>query len=349
MSGHYRKILLIKPSSLGDIVLALPALSALRKNFPDAQISWLIRPEYAPLIRNHPHLNTIIPFDRKLLGKAWYKQKAFVSLISLINQLRQNRFDLVLDLQGLFRTAFFGWISGCKKRLGMANAREFATLFYTHKIQQNKDCIHLVDYYLKIVQKTGASDIDVRFLFPADPPAIEAIAGLLKDHNINQDNYAVLIPGSAHPDKCWPVENFALLADKIHSQFGLSVIAAGTASEKHICEKLKALAQTPIANFAGLTNLPELTALLKTAKLLVSNDTGPGHIAAALSTPLVLIFGRSNPARVAPYGRENCIAAVEPYSRGFLPDNYDPKYDIKKISVDDVYQKLCTQLQPKKQ
>ena len=157
-------ILIIKPSSLGDIILALPALSALRKNFPGAKISWLVRTEFAPLLKNHPDLNETILFDRKFLGKSWYNPRALHSLLSLISRLRRDSFDAVIDLQGLFRTASLGWLSGCKRRFGMSNAREFSNVFYTHKVTQNQDCIHLVDYYLKIIRAAGASDIDVRFV-----------------------------------------------------------------------------------------------------------------------------------------------------------------------------------------
>ena len=123
----------------------------------------------------------------------------------------------------------------------------------------------------------------------------------------------------------------------------LSIIATGTASERKAVEKLREKANVPLTNFAGRTNLGELIALLKTAKLVVSNDTGPGHIAAALGTPLVLIFGRTNPARVAPYKRNDCVVAVEPDGRGKL-NSADLKHDIKTITVDEVYQKVCEQI-----
>ncbi len=336
--------MIIKPSSLGDIVLALPALSALRKSFPDAKISWLIRPEFAPLLENHPHLTDIILFDRKFLGKAWYHPGAFSSLVSLIRRLRRSKFDAVIDLQGLFRTASFAWLSGCKKRLGMANARELARIFYTHKVTQHRDCIHLVDYYLKIIQTAGASSLDVQFVLPQDTAAADSINRLLTSHNIKPGNYAVFVPGSARSDKCWPIERFAALADKISSQFHLSIVATGTASETSAVEELQTIADVPIASFAGLTNLTELIALLKAASLVVSNDTGPGHIAAALGTPLVLIFGPTNPARVAPYGRSCCVAAIGSDSRGFKSDSTDPKHDIIAITVDEVYQKVCEQM-----
>ncbi len=343
MPERFKNILITKPSSLGDIVLALPALRALRKSFPEAKISWLIRPEFAQLIENHPHLNEIITFDRKLLGKAWYHPGAFGALISLIRKLRRSNFDVIFDFQGLFRTASLAWLSGCKKRLGMANAREFATIFYTHKIPQDIESIHVVDYYLKIIQAAGASEFGVEFVFPPNPDAEDSVDRLLASHGI-KDNYAVLIPGSAHQDKCWPPERFAQLAEKISSQYGLSIVATGSASEAGILEKVKEKANVPIASLAGQTSLSELIALLKRAKLVVGNDTGPGHIAAALGVPLVLMFGRVNPARLEPYRRKHCVMAIEPDGRGITINNFDPKYDIKHITVEQVYQKVRQQL-----
>jgi len=347
MPTGLRNILIIKPSALGDVVLALPVLSALRRSFPDAKISWLVRPEFAPLLENHPHLTEIIPFDRKFLGKAWYHPGAFVALVSLIRRLRRNKFDAVFDLQGLFRTACLAWLSGCKKRFGMANAREHAHLFYTHKIEQDHDCIHLVDYYLKIIKAAGATNVDdkdVQFELPVDPHIRDSVINLLACHDIKFGEYIVFVPGSTHHGKCWPIERFADLADRISSRFGLPIIAVGTESESSIIEEIKNLTDVHIINFAGQTSLAELVALLKDAKLVVSNDTGPGHIAAALGTPLVLMYSWSNPARIAPYGRSECMVAREPYSRGFEIKSIDTKHSIKNITVEEVYQKACEQI-----
>ena len=343
MTERFKNILITKPSSLGDIVLALPALRVLRKSFPEAKISWLIRPEFAQLIENHPHLNEIITFDRKLLGKAWFHPGAFGALMSLIRKLRRSEFDVIFDFQGLFRTASLAWLSGCKLRFGMANARELATIFYTHKVPQNIECIHMVDYYLKIIQAAGASEFGVEFVFPQNPNAEDSVSKLLASHGI-QDDYAVLISGSAHQDKCWPPERFARLADKISSQYNLSIVATGSTSEASIVEKVKEKANVPIASLAGQTSLSELVALLKHAKLVVSNDTGPGHIAAALGVPLVLIFGRANPIRLHPYRRKHCVMAIEPDGRGTTINNFDPKYDIRNITVEQVEQKIAEQL-----
>jgi len=345
MSYDLRNILIIKPSSLGDIVLALPALSALRRNFPDARISWLVRPEFAPLLENHPHLTEVIPFDRKFLGKAWYHPRAFAALVALIWRLRRSKFDAVFDFQGLFRTAYLAWLSGCKRRFGMANARELAHLFYTHKVAQDQDCIHLVDYYLKMTEAAGATDVKVKFEIPVNLADIDSVNKLLASHDIKSGNYVVFVPGSAHSDKCWPIECFAALADRISAKFDLPIIAVGTESDKSIVNEIKNSTDVPIENFAGQTTLGELVALLKAAKLVVSNDTGPGHIAAALGTPLVLMFSWSNPARIAPYGRAECMVAREPYSRGFEIKSIDAKHSVKTITIDEVYQKVCEQLE----
>ena len=347
MSEAYKNILIAKPSSLGDIVLALPALTALRKSFPNAKISWLVRPEFAPLLENHPHLTEVIPFDRKFLGKAWFHPRAFGALVSLIGRLRRGRFDVAFDFQGLFRTAILAWLSGCKKRIGMANAREFASFFYTDKVPPDPQNPHLVDYYMRMIRAAGASQTSVEFVFPQDRVAADSVANLLASHGVAGGSYAVIVPGSAQADKCWPVERFAILAEKVSSQFGLPIVAAGMASEAALVETLKQKVHVPVANLAGRTSLKELVALLRAARLVVSNDTGPGHIAAALGTPLVLMFSWSNPARIAPYGRTECMVANEPYSRGRKIRSNDPQHSISAITVEQVYKKVREQLAPK--
>ncbi len=339
MESRLKNILIIKPSSLGDIVLALPALSALRRSFPDAKISWLIRPEFAPLLENHPDLNKIIIFDRKLIGKFFYPA-GFKALLYLIKKLRSANFDAVFDLQGLFRTACLARLSGCKNRFGMASAREFAHLLYTHKITQDNKTIHLVDFYLKIVRAGGASDTQPKFFLPIDPAAQQSVQRLLDNRKIKPKNFAVLISTSARKGKCWPIENFASIAEKLYTQFKLPSIATGLASEKGYIDRLSHLSKTPVIKLAGSLSLKQLVALLASAKIVLSNDTGPGHIAAALNTPVVMIFGYSNPARVAPYNKPNSFVAIDDGSRGDKTNNFAPRYDVKNITVDMTFEKL---------
>ena len=341
MTNLAKNILIIKPSALGDIVLALPALSAIKKSYPRAKISWLIRPEYAELLRGHPDLDEIIFFDRRLLGKSWYSPNAFGELLGLLRQLRKGRFDLVFDFQGLFRTGFLARVTGCGKRFGMQEAKEFAHLFYTDRIEQDSSCIHLVDYYLRMTVAAGAQKGKPEFKLPEDVKAEEAIEKVLTEHKVNLDNYVVLVPGAARDEKCWGVWNFSEIADAIAEKFGPSIVATGSQGERKLVDILQELAHTNVVNLAGRTTVGELTALLKKASLVVSNDTGPGHIAAALGVPVVMIFGPTNPARVCPYGRPECVAAVEPNERGIKADSFDPKHDIRNVTFEQVFEKVC--------
>jgi lipopolysaccharide heptosyltransferase I len=343
MPAAYENILLIKPSALGDIVMALPSLSALRRSFPQARITWLVRPEFAPLIEGHPHLDEILLFDRKLLSRAWCSPTAFRSLVSLIGKLRRRRFDVVLDLQGLFRSASMAWLSGCPQRFG-PHWREMTHWFYTTAIPPRVEWIHVVDYYLKLVEAMGASDLRAEFVLPEKPQAAASAREMMSRQGIDPDRYAIIIPGSAQVSKCWPVERFAALADRLSAEHGLTVIATGGKSEIAAIEQIRRRAKRPIASLGGRTSLPELVEVLRGAKLVVSNDTGPGHIAAALGKPLVMMFSWSNPLRVGPYRRPGCVVARDAAARGLANRSRNPRHAIKYITLEEVYAKVVEQL-----
>ena len=345
MTDRHKNILIIKPSALGDIVQALPAVCSLAESFSDVRISWFVRPECAPLLENHPCVHEIIYFDRKVLGKWWYNPKAFKKLCLLIKQLRDGRFDIAFDFQGLFRSALFGWFSGAVRRFGMSQAREFAHIFYTDTIQQNEKSVHLVDYFQQIAAAAGANIGEVKFKLSPSNSALKQADELLDEYKVDKENYVVLVPGSTVETKCWPAKSFAELADKISLKFGSTIIATGVAAEKENVELLKKEAKTQITDFVGVTDIPQLVALLSKAKIVVSNDTGPAHIASALAVPMVLIFGHTNPGRVGPYGRSEAVAAIEAHSRDRAVQSRDPQHKITNVSVDEVFEKVCEQFE----
>lgn len=344
MSSAWKNILLIKPSSLGDIVMALPALSSLRRSFPQARITWLVRPAFASLIEGHPHLDEIIHFDRKTLGKAWYSPFAMKILGSLIANLRRRRFDAVLDLQGLLRSASLAWACGCKHRFGPDWGREFAHWFYTTTVPRHADWVHVIDYYMKIIEAMGGCDRGVEFVLPEKPAAVEAVSALLSQHDLTRERYAVLIPGSAQVSKCWPAERFGALADRLACEHGLAIVATGGGAESAMVERIQSHAKRPIVNLAGRTSLPELVEVLRSARIVISNDTGPGHIAAALGKPLVMMFSWSNPLRVSPYRRPECIVGRDVATRGLAIKSTNPAHAITHITFDEVYARAIEQL-----
>lgn len=342
MPEKFKNILIIKPSAIGDIVQAVPVLGALKKSFPDSKISWLVRSDFADLLRGHPFLDKVILFDRKRLGGFYRSPEIFGELLKFMKDLRKSRFDLVIDLQGLFRTGFFSWITGSGFRLGPADAREFAHFFYTHRIKPDDDSVHILDYYLRIVAAAGASISQPEYVLPDTSDVLSAVGEKLGITEI--DSFAVIVIGSAHKDKCWSVEKFAEVADYLSKNRGLKIVAAGGASEAEQIELLKEAAETNIINLAGKTTLRELMFVLNRAKIVITNDTGPGHIAAALGTKVVMIFGRSNPARVRPYYQPDSVAAVEPDKRALKPNSKNPKHSIDNVSAEMVLDKVRKQL-----
>ncbi|MCD4831818.1 MAG: glycosyltransferase family 9 protein [Anaerohalosphaeraceae bacterium] len=344
MESKPEKILILKPSALGDVVMAMPAVCCLAENFPDAKISWFIRPEYSALVEEHQCVDNIIIFDRKKLGRWWRSFSVFGELVRLIITLRKEKFDIVFDFQGRFRSAIFAWFSGCKKRIGMKGTQEITRPFYTQAISPPENSMHITDYYLHMTSVTEAKVGKVEFKLKAAENSSDEIKSILKTHNIGKNDYAVFVPGSAVESKCWPVENFARLADEISEKYKFDIIATGVQSEKPIIEQLQTLTDINVVDFAGATNIAQLIALLAGAKIVVANDTGPAHIASALGVPMVLIFGQTNPGRVAPYARPETVAAIDAQNRDTQVESDNSQHDIKNVAVENVFKKICQQL-----
>lgn len=340
----YHNILIIKPSSLGDIVHALPAVISLRKAFPAARLTWLVRNHFAPLLQDIPEIDDVLLFDRRALAAWFYNPQAFKALLAFRKQLQAPKFDLVLDLQGLLRSALFAKMTGCKDRVGLAEAREGARLFYTQVVPP-PDSPHILDYYLAVLRQLGVSAGAGNFKLTASPAARQSILKKMAALGLKSKKFLVLIPGSAHISKCWPAERFARVAEALHDRFSLVDIAAvGTAGEKEIVNRIQGYCRLPIADLCGQTSLPELTALFEQSAVVLSNDTGPGHMAAAAGIPLVMIFGHTNPLRLGPYKRPDCIAAVDIEHRGKTIDSQNPDWRIEHVSVEMVIDKVKRQL-----
>jgi lipopolysaccharide heptosyltransferase I len=347
-SANYRNILIIKPSALGDIVHALPAMASLRASFPKAKISWLVRRQFAPLLECVPGIDELILFDRKLMGDWWCSPKAFSALWHFLRKLRQTHFDLALDLQGLFRTAFFAYQTDSRKRMGMSIAREGAGLLYTHRVQPPPESVHLIDYYNRIIAEAGGRTLCTSCAIVPPDSAFVSVRDKLAAMGLADKPYAVLVPGSAHQSKCWPTERFAQIAGKMAQEWNLAAVGTGSQEEHSLVEQIRQRADVPVINLAGQTTIPELLALLKNTRLVISNDTGPGHIAEAMKVPTVLIFGHTNPMRVGPYGRIQDVAAVNPLDRGQMVESKNPAYAIANVSEQMVLEKIIqvTQKRP---
>lgn len=313
-----QRILIIKPSSLGDVVHALPVLAGLRNAYPQAHIAWLIGNSFAPLLEKHPLLDEVIRFDRRRFGRMLQSPRIFAEFLGFVRQLRRRRFDLVLDLQGLFRSGFLAYASGARRRVGFADTREFAWLFYSQRIAPSQTTgsaatqdVHAVDKNLSLARALG---------LPVDPPIFPLGLGpdelaaarqlLVTAAGRALDRFTAVIPGARWETKRWRAERLAELIDRLAADDLPPAVLLGSPDDRAFADKILALRQTSVIDLVGHTSLRQLSALLSLADLVVCHDSGPMHIAAALGKPLVAIFGPTNPVRTGPYGQTCRVVAL---------------------------------------
>jgi lipopolysaccharide heptosyltransferase I len=296
------RILIIKPSAIGDVVHALPVLNLLRLKWPAAHISWLVSSSCAGLLEGHPQLDEVIKFDRRRFGKGWRKPSAAAGLFGFTRELRNRHFDLVIDLQGLFRSGWLAAKTRAAVRVGPAEARELGWIFYTHRVRTGFPDGQAVERYLKVAGELGLGISPVEFKFPTDEADRRHIADLIPPGI----RYAVFLPGTNWETKRWPPEKFAECVIPLRQKYGLECIVAGAAGDRVLA------AQIPAArDLTGKTNLRQTVALLERAELVIANDTGPMHIAAALGRPLVSIYGPTSPYRTGPFGRLDTVVHLD--------------------------------------
>lgn len=287
------RLLLIKPSSLGDIVHTLPTLAALKSHFPDASVTWVVKRQWAGLVERVEGVDHIVPLDHGIQG--W---------LSKIPVLRAGHYDVVVDLQGLFRSGLLAWLSGCSRRVGLATGREGSPLFYTQRVPVPTLQMHAVDRYLLVAAALGASPLAVQaFRFRQDERDLQSVQQLLQREQVSPGRPWIAMNVSARwPTKRWPAEYFAQTADSL-ARDGLGpIVFIGGRSEQTDSARVRSFMRTPSVDFTGQTEVGLLPTLLRQAAALVTNDSGPMHIAAAVGTPVVALFGPTDPIRTGPYG-----------------------------------------------
>ncbi|HEY1923018.1 MAG TPA: glycosyltransferase family 9 protein, partial [Tepidisphaeraceae bacterium] len=258
-----RRVLIIKPSAIGDIVHALPVLPKLKRRWPEAKLSWLVTPGCAGLVERHPLLDEVILFERGRFGHGWYNPAALWDFGGFVRELRQRKFDLVIDLQGLFRSAWVSLASGARRRIGFSNAREFAPWFYTDLVDCSWSDDHAVERYLKIAAALGCDDHPPEFTFAVDNEDRRHIEQLIPAGT----RFAVLMPGTNWVTKQWPVDRLAELVGPLRERFGLECVAAGAAGDAKLTSRIPAK-----FDLMGKTNLRQIVALLERASLVIGND-----------------------------------------------------------------------------
>ncbi len=376
------RILIIKPSSLGDVIQAAPVARALRGLAAQARIDWLVTPGCAGVVELVGSVDKIVLFDRHRFGRMWWNPAAFVAFVSFVLKLRRTRYTAVVDLQGLFRSGFLSWATGAATRIGLSDAREGAARFYTTVVRVPTAPMSAVDRYMLAATALGVpAEAPRRFdLNIAEAKAVEARRILAAEGLKDGERYVVLVPGARWPTKRWPEERFAALAGRIREELGLAIVLVGGPEEREIAARVNGglveqqqKKQRPPAmpgaskeeetttaqgqdapvthgrdaratvNIAGRTDLKTLAAVLRGAAVVITNDTGPMHLAAALGRPVVAIFGPTSAERAGPYGRGHVVISgrvecAECYERVCrLAGRAEELRCQRAVSVDEVF------------
>lgn len=322
------RLLIVRLSSLGDLVHTVPVVPALRAAFPDAQIDWLVDSRWSPLIRAVRGINEVIPLEPSALG-----------YLRCMERVRRKRYSRVIDFQGIYRSAILAWISGAKRRIGRDrnSARERgASRFYTEKIVPSGQ--HVAEMSVSLAVHAGARP-PVEMQFPIQVPAEEIIKLRERLSGEGTERYAVLSPGGGWKSKCWPAERFGALCAEMSRRYGVRSIINLAPGEEQLGESIVAnsSAAKPIVYCPAL---PQLIAMLSQALLVVGGDTGPLHLAAALGTRVVALFGSTNASRNGPLPRgvviQNHSSDPPNYRRGdyVRGSSYSP--EMLSISLDQV-------------
>ena len=286
------RILIILHGSIGDVTRALPMAGSLRRGFPAARIVWSVEPPSLPLLQGDDAINEILVFDRP----RW--RSAFIGFLS---EVRRRKFDLVLDLQRHFKSGLISRWSGAPFRLGFhrRDSKEFNWIFNNLHIEPCGDIISKLDHYGKFTDALGIERSDLRWNFRLTT----AERGAVEKHLMRaQRDFAVLFAGTRWQSKQWFPAQIAACADMLKREFGLGTVLLGARADEEIARQSLADARTNVVNLVGRTSLREAIGIIEKAKLAVGPDTGLVHIAAAVGTPVISLWGATDPARTGPLG-----------------------------------------------
>jgi lipopolysaccharide heptosyltransferase I len=329
------KILIIKPSSLGDIIHALPFLKTLRGSFRDAEIEWVISTGLKDVLDGNQLVDKLITFDKDSWKEPSRLPRTVKEIAALVKTLRSKQYDMVIDLQGLLRSGLMTFFSRSPRKIGFRQAREGSRIFYNQKISSNGS-LHAVDRCLEVARYLDIRNTGVEFPITIDKSAKRRVRKLTG----NTREYVVIAPSARWSTKRWPSRYFGLLI----SRLSVPCVITGSRSDDRIVREVLRSSGGKGLSLCSRTDLKELIALISESKVVVSNDSGPLHIGAALGVPVVALFGPTEPGKTGPYGwKENrnlkVIRQDIPCSPCFRKKCKDPLC-MKGIQVETVLEEI---------
>ncbi|MCL4211088.1 MAG: lipopolysaccharide heptosyltransferase I [Phycisphaeraceae bacterium] len=322
MSPPSQRILIVRPSALGDVCRTVPALASLRAAYPQAVIDWVVRDAFVDAVRGHPAVNEIIPFPRKRFARWWKSPNVALEARRWFSAVRARRYDLVFDLQGLTRSGLITGATRAPRRVGWRSAREGAWLFYNRR-HEGPTKRHIVDQMLELLEREQVKPIlhDLRLYVPRDVEATwpddRAVLGL------DEKPYVVLAPTSRWVTKRWPADRWAALVPALRQRGFERFAIIGAPDEREqaapFFDAVAALSEAAgegVIDLVGRTSLAQTLAVIRDSSLVIAHDSAPLHMAVGFDRPSVGLFGPTDPEFVGPYGWEHGVVnALSPAER----------------------------------
>jgi heptosyltransferase-1 len=324
--------LIIRFSSLGDIIHTLPAFSALRKKFPKARISWLVERKGKEILEFVPGIDEVIVIDTEN-----WRLKNIGKEIALLKRKIKNKYEVALDFQGLIKSGFISYLSRSRKRIGFQrkNLKEsFASLFYNEKLEELPEDIHVISKNLKLLEKVGIQEEYYEFPIQLPPELLETVKAKLKKIGYEEKKKLILLNvGAGWETKRWFPERWVELVGRIKREDLFPLLLWGTEEEKSLASIVNQQTSVPIAPYLSVK---EAMALVKMSSVVLSGDTFALQVACAFSVPVVGIFGPTNPRRNGPFSTQDKVA-VQEIKCSFCFKRTCPTLEcLEKITVNEV-------------
>jgi 3-deoxy-D-manno-octulosonic-acid transferase/heptosyltransferase-1 len=313
------KILIVKLSAIGDVIHTLPALNALREHYPHAHITWLVEAAAADLIIGHKALNRVIVSKRKRWIhqlKGPQRSTALSEIRRFWRELRDTRYDIVIDFQALLKSGLLVWLARGRRKIGFDKGmqhQEYSYLFLNERVPPVDMEVHALTRGLMLLKAIGIESKTIVYDVPVSDEVRSRVGTLMAAHGIDGTRPLVAVnPVALWETKLWRNDRFALLADRLIDECGADVVFTGGGDDRPVIEEIRRMMTLPSIDFSGRTTLTMLAALYQRSALLVTTDTGPMHLAAAVGTRVVALFGPTAPWRTGPFGDGHQVIRTEP-------------------------------------
>lgn len=322
------KVLIVRLSAVGDVIHGLPVLNALRESFPKAFLAWLVEERAAPLLRGHKALDELITLPR-----GWLRSP--MAVWRLRRRLQSLAPDVTIDVQGLTKSALAAWLSGAEWRIGFASPAGRELSCWLNNDLVTPGARHVIDRNLELLRPLGITSPRVCFEVPEDPMSRSTAERMIRRLGL-ENRFALISPGAGWPSKLWPAERFAAVAVHLGQRWRVPSIVVWAGKQEHALARRVVTAARGYAWLAPATSLTELAALARRARLFVASDTGPLHLAAAVGTPCVGLFGPMPAERNGPYGSQHIALQAVRFEGTSRQRRHAPPEVMEAITVEMV-------------